>query len=121
MNKVELIFNNTKIGFHFGLGFLGELLENLDCSIEDLQENIRKNPFKVIPVLMHTSYSYNLKRSGKDVLLNSYDFIDLIDNAGGVSSESVSLFLNAFTDSMTKDVPVAKNKIPTKKKILPKR
>ena len=91
--QIELDFEGTKLGFHFGLGFLGELLDSLGFSIDELQLNIEKNPFKVIPKLMYTSYSY-----------------------GGVTSEGVSSFLTAFTDSMTKDVPVAKNKIPTKGK-----
>ena len=112
-NKIKLNFEGKELGFHFGLGFLGELLDNLGFSIDELQTNIEKNPFKVIPKLMHTSYVYNLEREDKDVELKLYDFIDLLDNVGGVTSESVSLFLTAFTDSMTKDVPVSKNKIPT--------
>ena len=112
-NKLKLNFEGKELGFHFGLGFLGELLDNLGFSIDELQTNIEKNPFKVIPKLMHTSYVYNLEREGKDVELKLYDFIDLLDNVGGVTSEGVSLFLTAFTDSMTKDVPVSKNKIPT--------
>ena len=112
-NKLKLNFEGKELGFHFGLGFLGELLDNLGFSIDELQTNIEKNPFKVIPKLMHTSYVYNLEREGKDVELKLYDFIDLLDNVGGVTSEGVSLFLSAFTDSMTKDVPVSKNKIPT--------
>jgi hypothetical protein len=112
-NKLKLNFEGKELGFHFGLGFLGELLDNLGFSIDELQTNIEKNPFKVIPKLMHTSYAYNLEREGKDVELKLYDFIDLLDNVGGVTSEGVSLFLSAFTNSMTKDVPTAKNKIPT--------
>ena len=112
-NKITLDFDGKKLGFHFGLGFLGELLDSLGCSIEDLDSNIKNNPFKVIPKLMYTSYSYNLERQGEEVDLKLYDFIDLLDNVGGVSSESVSKFLTAFTDSMTKNVPVTPNKIPT--------
>jgi hypothetical protein len=114
--QIELDFEGTKLGFHFGLGFLGELLDSLGFSIDELQLNIEKNPFKVIPKLMYTSYSYNLERKGEEVDLKLYDFIDLLDTVGGVTSEGVSSFLTAFTDSMTKDVPVAKNKIPTKGK-----
>jgi hypothetical protein len=114
--QIELSFNGKELGFHFGLGFLGELLDNLGFSIDELQSNIEKNPFKVIPKIMHTSYAYNLTRKGEKVDLKLYDFIDLLDEIGGVSSESVSSFLTAFTDSMTKDVPVENNKIPSKGK-----
>ena len=112
-NKIKLNFDGKELGFHFGLGFLGELLDNLGFSIDSLQSNIEKNPFKVIPQLMHTSYAYNLTREGKEVDLKLYDFIDLLDSVGGVTSESVCVFLTAFTNSMTKDVPLEKNKIPT--------
>ena len=81
-NKIKLNFEGKELGFHFGLGFLGELLDNFE-------------------------------REGKEVDLKLHDFIDLLDDVGGVASDGVSLFLTAFTDSMTKDVPVTKNKIPT--------
>jgi len=121
-NKIKLNFEGKELGFHFGLGFLGELLDSLDCSIDELDANIKNNPFKVIPKLMYTSYAYNLEREGKEVALKLYDFIDLLDSVGGVASDGVSLFLDAFSNSMTKDVPVAKNKIPTsgKKRANPK-
>tara|TARA_R110002072_G_C7936410_1_gene532105 strand:+ start:181 stop:555 length:375 start_codon:yes stop_codon:yes gene_type:complete len=114
--QIEIDFEGKKLGFHFGLGFLGELLDNLGFSIDELQVNIEKNPFKVIPKIMHTSYAYNLERKGEQVDLKLYDFIDLLDTVGGVTYEGVSSFLSAFTNSMTKDVPVSKNKIPTKGK-----
>ena len=112
-NKLTLNFEGTDIGFHFGLGFLGELLDSLGYSINELDSKIKSNPFKVIPKLMHTSYAYNLEREGKEVDLKLFDFVDLLDSVGGVDSENVSKFLTAFTDSMTKDIPVTPNKIPT--------
>jgi len=122
-NKIKLNFEGKELGFHFGLGFLGELLDNLGFSIESLQDDLEKNPFKVIPKLMHTSYAYSLKRQGKEVELNFYDFLDLVDNAGGVTSEGCLAFIDAFGSSMNKDVPVSKNKIPTagKRKANPKK
>lgn len=117
-NKLTLNFNGQEIGFHFGLGFLGKLLDDLGFSIEELEPNMKSNPFKVIPKVMFASYSYNFERKGEEVSLNLYPFIDLLDSDGGVDSDNVSKFLTAFTDSMTKDVPITPNKIPTKGKKL---
>jgi hypothetical protein len=116
MNKIKLNFNDKFFGFHFGLGFMGVLLDDLNCSIDELMEGIQSNPFKFIPKLMHSSYSYNLKREGKEIELNIYDFTDFLDENGGIMSKTVNLFLEAFTSSMTKDVPKEPNKIPSKGK-----
>lgn len=108
MKNIKLKLNNKELGFHFGLGFLGGLLESLDCGIEELMEGVQKNPFKFIPQLMYNSYDYNCKREGKENEYNLFSFTDLIDDDGGVVSENVSKFLEAFTGSMTKDVPKEK-------------
>ena len=115
-NRIELDFNGKNLTFFFGLGFMGELLENLKCSIDELQAKLESNPFKIIPELMHTSYAYGFKRQGKEVELSWYLFLDFLDDNGGVMSENVNAFLEAFKDSMTKDVPTKPNKIPTKGK-----
>jgi len=115
-NRIELDFNGKKLLFHFGLGFMGSLLENLKCSIDELQSKLESNPFKIIPQLMHTSYVYGFERQGKDVELTWFLFLDFLDENGGVMSGNVNLFLEAFKNSMTKDVPTTPNKIPTKGK-----
>lgn len=113
MNRITLKLDDKDLGFHFGLGFMGKLLEDLDCSIDELMEGIQKNPFKFIPKLMHSAYSYNLQRESKDVEFNIHSFTDLLDENGGVMSEVVKDFLEAFTNSIIKDVPKAPNKIPS--------
>ncbi len=116
MNNIKLKLDNKELGFHFGLGFMGELLDSLDCSIDELMIGIQKNPFKFIPKVMYESNNYSCIREEKESEYSLYSFTDLIDNSGGVMSESVSKFLEAFTKSMTKDVPKEPNKIPTKGK-----
>jgi len=71
------------------------------------------------PVAAKCIYSFisdekllRLRNPGKEIELNLYTFIDLLDVNGGVMSKNVNTFLGAFTDSMTKDVPKAPNKIP---------
>ncbi len=116
MKKIKLKLNNKEIGFHFGLGFMGELLESLDCSIEELMSGIQKNPFKFIPKVMFESHKYDCVRVNKENEYSQHSFTDLIDDDGGVMSESVATFLESFTKSMTKDVPKEPNKIPQKGK-----
>ena len=116
MKSIKIKLSNKEIGFHFGLGFMGELLDSLNCSIEELMEGIQKNPFKFIPKVMFEAYNYNCIRADKESEYSLYSFTDLIDDDGGVMSESVATFLEAFTKSMTKDVPKEPNKIPQKGK-----
>jgi hypothetical protein len=122
-NKIKLNIEGKELGFHFGLGFLGELLDNSDITIESIESDIQNNPFKSIPKLMHTSYVYNLKRQEKASELNFFEFLDLLDSAGGINCEGALLFIDAFGKSMNKDVPVEKNKIPSsgKKKANPRK
>ncbi len=104
-NSAIITLHKTKFDFRFGLGFLGELLSNLDLNIEEVMLEVSKNPFKTIPVIMFTSAKYGFERDGKECEYTLYDFIDFIDADGGIQAKSVEKFLQAFTDSMTKDVP----------------
>ena len=105
MNKVKIKFSKVALDFHFGLGFLGELLDSVEMGIDEVMQSIGKNPFKIIPIIMHSSASYSAKRKGADFDYTVYDFIDLIHDSGGIAGEPVQKFLEAFTNSMTKDVP----------------
>lgn len=105
MKKINLVFSEKEISFHFGLGFMGELLESLDCSIDELMKKLDKNPFKIIPKLMYESHSYSCLRQGKESEYGIIEFTDLIDEDGGIMSEKTAKFLEAFTSSIVKDVP----------------
>ena len=105
MKSIKLKISDKEIEFHFGLGFLGELLDTLDLSIEELMNGIQKNPFKFLPKVMHGAASYAAQRKGEELGMELYELIDLIDDDGGVASDNTAKFLQAFTASMTKDVP----------------
>lgn len=105
MNKIKLKISDKDIEFHFGLGFLGTLLKDLDISIDELMGSLQKNPFEYLPKIMHCAASYACLRKGEELGLSLYDLIDLIDEDGGIVSENMSKFLEAFTNSMSKDVP----------------
>jgi hypothetical protein len=112
MKSSQIKLGNTQFDFHFGLGFMGKLLEASDLGIDELMAQIGTNPFKVVPIIMHSSASYAAQRADKEFNLTVNDFIDILDDDGGIASAGVLKFLEAFTSSMTKDVP--KNKTPKK-------
>jgi len=121
MKKINLNLNGKNLGFHFGLGFMGELLDTLDCSIEQLMEGVQKNPFKYVPRLMLEAHKYDCFRKGEESKYDFVTFIDLLDEQGGVMSENVSKFLQAFTDSITKNIPKEPlKKVGKKKAVLQK-
>jgi len=108
IDRVKIKLDNTEFEFHFGLGFLGELLETLDMSIDEAMQFLDKNPFKAIPIVMHASAKYGAERKGQEFKLTKFDIVDKIDKDGGIGCDGVAKFLNAFTKSMTKDVPPVK-------------
>jgi hypothetical protein len=101
------------------MGFLGKLLSDLDLNIEEVMQQVTKNPFKMIPIIMFGAAEYGFERKGEECKYTIYDFIDFIDADGGIQAKSVQKFLEAFTNSMIKDVPkeegtVKKIKAPIK-------
>ena len=118
MNKVKITLNKKKFDFHFGLGFFGELKENQGIGIEDVQKGLKDNPFKIVPKLMLEAAKYSAMRRGAEFKYGIYDFIDAIDADGGISAPAFIEFLEALTNSMTKDVPKEED---TKKKVKPKK
>ena len=56
---IEIVVNEKTLKCSFGLGFLGECLENLDLSVVQIGEKLDKNPFKWIPTLMYECIKYS--------------------------------------------------------------
>lgn len=104
-NTTNLSFGEVELTFFFGLSFLGEFLEEHNIELSDVDERLTKNPFKFLPKLMYGSYKHNCERHDQKVAYKYYDFVDLIDNNGGLGSEVVNDFIVAFTNSLTKNVP----------------
>ncbi len=115
MKKITLTINKKKYDFHFGLGFLGKALEDLDLDINELSLKLTKNPFYYAPKLMFYSYEYGCLRKEKESI--SYDvFVDLLDKDNSFANGNIESFLAGFTNSLTKDVPKEKEAKVTKKK-----
>ena len=96
-------------GFSFGLGFLGELLEETNLSIEEVGEKMQKNPFKWIPTIMFYSTKYHDESTDLEVDYTKLDIINWIDEIG-IGSDQVTLFMKSFIESLSKGVPVEESK-----------
>lgn len=105
MNKIDLTINNRKLTYSFGLGFIGELLDSLDMTLNEVVSSLNKNPFKYVPFLMFKSAEYTLLRKGEEVVFTEFNIMDDIDSDGGLDGKNVVKFLNSFTNSLAKGVP----------------
>jgi hypothetical protein len=108
MREIKLTIGKEEMGFSFGLAFLGELLEETNMSIEEVGTKITRNPFRTVPLIMYYSAKQYAERTVKDFNYTLLDFVDLIDENGGVASKEAITFLEAFTGSLNKGVPKEK-------------
>ncbi len=110
MNKVVLLDKE----FHFGIGFLNELLDGTGLKLEELGSQADA---VLIPKMVYYSLAYSYKRKAQEIDFTIYDVNDWIDENGGIGGKFWNDFQKAFNDSMYKDVPVdnSKKKVnPTK-------
>ena len=115
-NSVEIEIGGELRKFHFGLGFLGELIDSFDLDIITLGEFAAKNPLKYDPIIMYCSAVYALKREGKTADFTQYDFVDWIKESGGIKSDPMLKFNEAFIKSLIKDVPSETKEVKKKVK-----
>lgn len=101
--KIKL--NNREFDCSFGLGFLGELIDVLDISYDELFNRYEKNPIKYVPVIMYESVKYALDG---EIDFTKKEFMQWIDNEGGLSNKELVRFSQAFLDSIVKNVPEEK-------------
>lgn len=99
MNKRNLL----GIDFHFGIGFLNELLNGTGLKLEELGAQTDE---VLMPKIMYYSRLYAYKREDKEIDFTMYDINDLIDENGGIGGKFWFDFKIAFNESMFKDVPV---------------
>ena len=105
-NKIILLEKE----FHFGIGFLTELVENTGLDLVQIGERIESGDVSIYPKLMYYSRLYSVQRKREQVDFDMYDINDLIDENGGVLGEFVQSFTKAFFESLQKGVPVDNNK-----------
>lgn len=85
--------------------FLGELLDELNMSIEDIGEAMQKNPFRTLPRMILSSARAEAELDGVDFDLKLRDIVAMIEEDGGIMSEQLIKFMNAFTESLSSGIP----------------
>lgn len=90
--------------FYFGLGFLGNFLEKENVEIYEIDEKIKGNPFKWMPLIMYYSLSFGFTRKNENPDFDVFDVSEWIDELG-LDSTVVADFFTAFSKSLIKDVP----------------
>lgn len=106
--EAKILLGGKERTFHFGMGFLGMFIENTDTTMETLEIDIAKNPFKVLPQLMYYSMAYNFMRNELAPDFNRFDVADWIDEDGGIEAPSVKLFIDLLGKSMNPKLPKEK-------------
>ena len=101
MSKLNVEIGKKKFVCSFGLGFLGDCLEDLDLSITEIGEKLDKNPFKWVPILMYESIKY----SNNELDFTKEDLIEWLDNDDAKGVKTMNTFVLTFLTSLTKNVP----------------
>ena len=111
---LKLKVGDIEIVCKFGLGFLGEYLETLDMSLQEMADKSDSNPYKWIPMMIYHSAKYASK---EDLDYTLEELIDMLDSADG--AKAIEQTKIAFIESLSKNVPkdnVKKEKAAPKKK-----
>jgi len=116
MKQITLNIGGLDRVFYFGLGFLGNLLEQSGVGMHEIDTKIQENPFKWMPEIMYHSVSYGYLKNNEIVPFTKFDLSEWIDDDGGMDSKVVTDFFTAFRQSLVKDVPI----VETKKKVTKK-
>ena len=112
MKSITLNIGGEERVFHFGLGFIGNLLEVENISMHEIDAKLKGNPFLWVPKMMYHSCAFGFERIGEKPNFNSLHVSEWIDEVG-MDSEQVKDFLNYFMQSLIKNVP--EDKSPKKK------
>jgi hypothetical protein len=115
---MRLTINGKELEFTFGMGFLGELLDETDLSLDEVLLKFDKNPFKFIPLCMYVSTKYAYELKGKKIDFDRHTLVKWIEADGGLTDDNKSVieFTKAFSDSLFKNVPEEKTDGTSKKK-----
>jgi hypothetical protein len=116
MDRINIEMAGTPRPFHFGIGFIGNVLDHLGIPLEDFETKIGANPFTCIPVMMFESYRMACFLDDTPEEMTMADIIREIDSDGGIQGDKVKTFLAGFKASREKDAPEKKAKPKAKPK-----
>ena len=111
-SSIKLKFNDKELEFVYGLSFLGQFYKDYSKNVNDIVQEFLVNPHGLVPELMYESYKHNLVRQGLSVNHTVWEFSDLLEECGGVSSDdSPSVkFMEVFIESLKLDLPETEDK-----------
>ena len=101
MKKIDLKFGDKTFTAKFGIGFIGRYLKENNQKIDQMFADFEANPFYTAPNLMY----YAIKEGTPDFSLSAPEFEELIDDNGGINCPQLISFIEAFTKSLTADLP----------------
>ena len=104
MKKINLQIGGQYRDFYFGLGFLGNLLESENIQLHEIDEKIKENPFKWLPLIMYYSVAFGYIRKNEEVPFAPLEISEWVDDLG-VDSQVVVSFFEAFRQSLVRNVP----------------
>ena len=117
MNEIKLKIDGKEYVFTIGLGFLGELLEETNLSLDEIVPKMIKNPFKWIPLAMFHSAKYSCELEGIDVDFSIKSILKGIENEkGGINCSQTLDFMRALNKSMISNTPIEEVKSDGEKK-----
>ena len=99
-NRIEITLGGETRALHFGMGFVGRLLEGTGKDLAEIGEALSKNPYKWAPEIIWRAMDYAALRDKKDFDFTVLDVADWIDEAGGITSDVIEQSMKAFNDSL---------------------
>lgn len=113
---IQLFIGGKDRGFKFSIYVLGELMKDMNISIDQLTEAIKKDPINFMVSLLFHSATYNELKARRTPDFERIDMYDWIDEAGGLEGPTLIEFNKALLSSLNKDVPQSKTPGNVKKK-----
>ena len=105
MSKLSIKVGEKNYDMSYGLGVIGEVIGTEGLTLDNLEEKVRENPIKYIPLILFASASYELKKKGEQMEINSFQFAELTYESG-VDTPEIRQFFTDFWASLQKDVPI---------------
>lgn len=115
MDRITIEVDGTPRPFHFGVGFVGAILDTMNIGFDEFQIKVAQNPFSMVPLMMHESHKLACLLDETEPTLTRFDVIRFIDANGGIAGEPVAKFLQGFRASQTRDVPAKKTRPKARK------
>ena len=107
--EIKLELNGKDYNLPYGLGFIGECLENLELNVFEIGQKLDDNVFKWVPMLIFESHKYQCYLDDVEPDFTYKQLLVWLDD-DEKGMEKIGKFLAAFVKSLTKDVPKEPNK-----------